>query len=188
VVDLIERRSGHEGRATRVIDQDGAAGSLREGRAALDSSRCGPAAPRRARVEVGLAVELHAERVRSLECQPAHVAASSAQSKLLDAAERAGEATPELVDALSRRYRAGAEVVIAETLAGPVEARSIAMLLRALRGEAPPPRPFEASLCGCVVTESWVRSAAFIRRGRKPASRSLPENATIRDEGLASTT
>ncbi len=188
VVDLLERRSGREGRATRVIEQDGAASSLREGRAALDSSRCGPSAPRRARVEVALAVESHAERVRSRECQPAHVAASSAQSKLLDAAERAGEATLELFDALSRRYRAGAELVIAETLAGTVEARSIAMLLRVLRGEAPAPRRFEASLRGCVVTESWVRSAARLRRRRKPDARALPETATTRDEGLASTT
>lgn len=167
VVDLLERHRGREGRATRVIESGGSAGSLHEGREALRTVVGTAPAPRSSVAEVGRAVENHAARVRFRELQPAQISGSSPQARLLDAAERTGVATHELVDALSRRYRAGSEILIAETLTALIDAGSIAALLRALRAEAPGHVAFEASVRGCVVTGSWVRSAALLRRRRR---------------------
>ncbi|MGK2858763.1 MAG: helicase-related protein [Thermoanaerobaculia bacterium] len=166
VVDLLEHRRGREGRAKRPLDSDGSLGSLREGREAATAIPSSVPATPEAIAAVGRALDSHIARVRSRELQPAHLAASSAQARLLDVAERSGDVTRELIDALSRRYRAGAEILIAETLANGIGARPIAMLLRALRAEAFDDAGFEASVRGCVVSESWLRSSPLLRRRR----------------------
>ena len=164
VIDLLERRGRREGTVTRVVECDGSAGSVREGREAVPAMTGVAPATRSAIAEVALAVERYRVLARSRELQPAHVTVSSAQARLLDAAERRGDATRELVDALSRRYRAGAEILVAETVAAPVDACSIEALLRALRAEAPEHAAFEASVRGFVVTGSWIRSSTLLRR------------------------
>lgn len=164
VVDVLERRGRREGIATRVVECDGSAGSVRDGRERGAAMTGVAPATRSAIAEVGSAVERYRTLTRSRELQPAHVAVSSAQARLLDAAERSGDATRDLVDALSRRYQAGAEILVAETAAGPVDACSIEALVRALRAEAPERAMFEASVRGCGVTRSWIRSATLLRR------------------------
>jgi hypothetical protein len=167
VVDLLERRGRREGTATRVVECDGSAGSVREGRDAVTAMAGVAPATRSAVAEVGLAVERYQGLARSRELQPAHVTVSSTQARLLEVAERCGEATRDLVNALSRRYRAGAEILLAETAAAPVDAHSVEALLRALRAEASEHVAFEASVRGCLVSGSWVRSSALLRRRRR---------------------
>jgi superfamily II DNA/RNA helicase len=168
VVDLVETRAGRGARGVRALAVSGRAGSLPDGMAIaaqLESESRRPAQGRDAVVD--RVVEEWVGVARAREAQPARIDAHAPQTRLLAAAARAGVVTRELVELMSRRYRAGGELLIADLAAARVDERAVATLGRELGAEAAGHAPYEATVAGCRSTRGWLRSAARLRRGRR---------------------
>lgn len=166
IVELLERRASRWSAALRRLGAEGEAGSRREGRALareLLSGSVQPSAAGRDDIECGVAAWV--ETVRARELQPPRIDGASPHYRLLETAAAAGALTHELVAVLSRRYRAGLELLIADTLRGSVDTAALATLVRIINAEAGSSTAYDARLSGFIVTRAWLRSSARLRRG-----------------------